>query len=220
MKKTISHTSNKGFTLIELMIVIVIVATLVAISITAVFRFRKSADKVLVLGSLKQLQNANIAYSSDNQGRFVPPEEEIETVFYQWFENPDFISQVKGVSATFSSTDAPDISLPIEIMDPEVVREKPTGYESLSRSYAYTRPLTADPIIVSQIIDSARSAAFITANSNGFIENSTRAKVAYRHDEKAVVVYYDGHASTISEADMNEIQTQGGASSIFWEAIQ
>ena len=46
-------------------------------------------------------------------------------------------------------------------------------------------------------------------------------KIAYRHDGKAAVTYFDGHAGMISMADMKRIDEAGTANSgknnIFWD---
>jgi len=93
-----------GFTLVELLVVIAIIAVLVTITATMTFRFRKSADRTSAMNAMRQIQTANISYAMENAGSFVPPEAQqvdadgIETgETYQWFENPDFISQLKGV---------------------------------------------------------------------------------------------------------------------------
>lgn len=224
MKSQKKHTHG-GFTLVELLVVIVIIASLVAISVTAVVRFRNSADKTIVLGNLRQLQTANISYSSDHQGSFVPPEAIVvdangvdtgERV--DWYENPDFISQLKGEQATFSTTSGtPDTSLPSSMMDPVVLKQRPANYQNLSASYSYTRLKSQAPMRFSQLNDASRSAAFITADGDGFIDHASKSEIAYRHGDRAVVVYYGGHAAIISEANINSFDNNGGASNIFWD---
>ena len=211
-RKKLTH---EGFTLVELLVAIAIIATLAAISASAVVRFRKSADKTLALGNLRQLQTANVSYSSDHNGRFVPPKEKIDGVL--WYVNPELISQLKGDQATYSSSGGtPDTTLPISMMDPAVVRTKSAGYEKLSGSYAYTRTLEQDPVVISRLKDAARSAAFITADGDGFVDHTNQSKIAYRHADKAVVVYYGGHAAILNRGNMSRIDSNGGASNIFW----
>lgn len=209
-----------GFTLVELLVVIVIIATLVSLSITAVMRFRKSADKTIALGNMRQIQTANISYASDHQGRFIPPVGQVtvamggatHTGTYDWFENPELLSELKGDQSTFGSGLTPDTSLPIALMDPSVVREKPANYQNLSGSYAYTRLSTENAVRNSQLVDGTRSAAFITADGDGFINfDQTTSNIAYRHGDKAIVVYYGGQAAALRQS---EIPTD--SADIFW----
>jgi prepilin-type processing-associated H-X9-DG protein len=77
-----------------------------------------------------------------------------------------------------------------------------------------------------------RSAAFITATDAvahhrsrflwkgpGAVEGKTgNQKIAYRHNGKALVAYYDGHVAEVSMNDMKLIDQQGGANHVFWKA--
>lgn len=205
-----------GFTLVELLVVIVIIASLAAIGITSVFRFRRAADRANAVSNLRQIQTANTAYAADHDGRYVPPssgDPADPAGPALWFENPDFVSQLKGDSATFVSGGAPNLTLPLSLMDPAVVRAKPAGYETLGASYGYTVPQIDDAPRQAQLADPARSAAFITSDTP-FVTQDTGA-IAYRHDKKAVVVYYDGGAREITPA---QVTSFGDASSRFWKA--
>lgn len=220
MKISLSRSRN-GFTLVELLVVIVIVAVLAAIGISAVFSFRNSADEAVAVGNMRQIQIANVSYASDNNGRFVPPETTIDKTTYRWFENPEFVSQLKTEDATYTTSGPPDVSLPISLMDPQVARNKQGNYESLGASYAYTRPADGEAVRMSRLTSDSRSAAFITAD-DAFVDHASRTEIAYRHDDskKAVVVFYDGHASTITRQDIDRIDTKGGASNHFWDPVR
>lgn len=209
-----------GFTLVELLVVIAITAVLVAISATMIFRFRNTGDKVVATNNLRQIQMANISYAAENGGRFVPPRQQVTdgdgTVIdtYLWYENPKFISELKGDSATYNNGGEPDTSLDISLMDPAVVRAKPPGYTFLAASYGYTIPPDGGSIRQAQLDDSSRSAAFITADAP-FADYENQGNIADRHNNKAIVVYYDGHASALS---LREILAKA-ESDIFWSPV-
>jgi hypothetical protein len=42
--------------------------------------------------------------------------------------------------------------------------------------------------------------------------------IAYLHQNKALVVYYDGRAAAINKADITRIDSKGGATNPFWKA--
>jgi prepilin-type N-terminal cleavage/methylation domain-containing protein/prepilin-type processing-associated H-X9-DG protein len=66
----IAHgTAIHGFTLIELMVVIVILAVLIALGLGGVQRARRSAAELKSLAVLRSVAQANISYSADNNGQ-------------------------------------------------------------------------------------------------------------------------------------------------------
>lgn len=212
MKSNASHHS-RGFTLVELLVVITMIIVLVGISVSMVFRFRKSGDKVAAANNIRQVQAANMGYAMEYGGRFVPPTMMVDEVSYQWFENPGFVSQLKGEAATYKTPDsAPDTSLDSALMDPAVVRLKAAGYDSLGSSFGYTRAADGDAVHQSRLIDPARSAVFISADVPFADEKS---KIAHRHADKAIVCFYDGHAQFMNAAEIDNKTTSG----IFWEPV-
>lgn len=63
--------SSKGFTLIEILTVIAIIAILSAILVPTVTQMRETARKTKDINSLRQIINASLLFASDNNERFV-----------------------------------------------------------------------------------------------------------------------------------------------------
>lgn len=63
---------RQGFTLIELMVVLVILSVLVALSMVGLSIVRSSASDTQTANALRQLGFAWVQYSADSKGRFVP----------------------------------------------------------------------------------------------------------------------------------------------------
>ena len=64
--------AHKGFTLVELLIVIGIIALLIAILLPALNKARAAADMVACTSNLRQLGQACFEYQSENNGSFPP----------------------------------------------------------------------------------------------------------------------------------------------------
>lgn len=64
------RTQKAGFTLVELLVVIGIIAVLVAILLPALNRARENANRISCLSNLRQIGNAFVMYTNENKGWF------------------------------------------------------------------------------------------------------------------------------------------------------
>lgn len=239
-----THTLESAFTLTELLVTITIIIVLAALSFVIITRARSAAVRVLATNNLAQVQLANISYATDNNGRFMPIEtfDDKGVNYVPWFENPQFLGYLKGDSGVYSSNGQVDKTLPLSMMDPIVVRARQKLYDNLSASFGYQTegvpnrnfktPNSHGSFAMSNLTAPERSACFITATdwtvkyATRFLwqgvaaveGKTTNQKMAYRHNKKALVAYYDGHVGEVTMEDIRKIDTQGGANNIFWKA--
>jgi prepilin-type N-terminal cleavage/methylation domain-containing protein/prepilin-type processing-associated H-X9-DG protein len=235
---------NRGFTLVELLVVITIIVVLVSISIVGFKRMRAAADKVGSTRNLSQLQIANVSYAADHNGKYVPiytfDSDSVATS--SWFNNPALLSRFRGELPN-RVNGAPDTSVAGTMLDPIAFRAK--GLNQTDRLYAsfgyidtgmpggsYRQANADRGYNMVHVSSPSRKAAFITAtdwivNYNGRFRwqgagavegKSSDQKIAYRHGGKAIVVYYDGHIGEMSMADISALDQKGGSANSFWDA--
>lgn len=226
---------QRGFTLTELLVVILIIAILVALSFFGLKRMRAMADKSTSIGNLKQLQVANATYAADHNGRYVSSfaQDKNGKLATQWDRNPEFLSCLRG-DAPMSKDGRNDV--PTKLLDPVAFRGGGKNYNMLRGSYgmpevygvSYGTPNSDSSLNMVQLVSPELTAAFITAldwhvtyggrlSWNGTEGPVGRGIVAYRHKDRALVVYYDGHVGEISKEDMMEFDEKGGEKHPFWK---
>jgi prepilin-type N-terminal cleavage/methylation domain-containing protein/prepilin-type processing-associated H-X9-DG protein len=67
MNRPLAIRSNHGFTLVELLVVIVLIGGLTALAIQGITAARTQANKAVSAGNLRQLAAANLLYAADHQ---------------------------------------------------------------------------------------------------------------------------------------------------------
>lgn len=83
---------KKGFTLVELLVVVGIIAALIAMLMPTFSRAREEAKRIQCLSNLRQLSGAFVSYTFANHGKFPRPaveEEPEDWIYWQSDRNPD-----------------------------------------------------------------------------------------------------------------------------------
>ncbi len=236
-------TRSSGFTLVEMLVTITIIITLAALAAFGTKRLREGADTATTLRRITGFAQANAMYAVDHNGKYVPAysfdEEGLPGT--PWHYNPSYLEALIGDNP---STVEPEEfegydGLPEQVLDPKVVRAKKKYWSRISASFAYNnenvpgggwgQPGTSRAHTTTSVANPSKSFAFITATD--WIANyggrylwkkspvegkSNDSKIAYRHQDKAVAAFYDGHAETISIKDMQRIDKYGGINNVFW----
>lgn len=227
-----------GFTLVELLTCIVIIAVLAALVVGSFRKLRTSADRSVALSNIRQLQLANVNYSNDHNGRYVPlsSQDENNNRINDWHQSSTFMRYILSDNSIVPNTNYTQI--PTSILDPLVVRSKGRLWNRLFASYGYnvvgmpgSGPNSDRAFRASQLTDPARTMAFATATdwivkydgrliweTNSVEGKTTDGRLAFRHGNRAIVVFYDGSSSMISPEDIKRFDAEGGMNHGFWKA--
>jgi prepilin-type N-terminal cleavage/methylation domain-containing protein/prepilin-type processing-associated H-X9-DG protein len=229
-----------GFTLVEILVVITIIISLAAVVLTATRNLRGSADMIMAIRNITQLQIANAGYAAENNGKYVPTFATVEKKKVAWFTNTKFLNFINGDGDAMLATDRVNNTVPLNLLDPIATKAKGKSYDLYSANFGYVecKPDPGTPETswtVSQIRSPEKSATFIsgvdfrirwTGRSKWTGVKAVEGKasdgsIAYRHKgNKAVVVYYDGHVGELTMKDVEKFDdmTPSGEANLFWTA--
>jgi prepilin-type N-terminal cleavage/methylation domain-containing protein len=234
----------RGFTLTELLVVILIIASLAALAFFGTQKIRDMASKATSIRNLSQLQIANMSYATDHNGVCVPLLRNDENgSAKRWFQNLDFLADLTG-NPDVKQLESTPTPIPLEMLDPKVVRARKPLHDRIYTSYGMNHtglplggtlgstPNASSSHNINNMPDPSRSMAFATATDfrisygsryrwdfeNPKDEKTGNGEIAYRHGNKVLVVYFDGHAGEMGKADFEAIDRAGGVSNVFWKA--
>lgn len=103
---------KKGFTLVELLVVISIIALLMSILVPSLARAREQAKRVICTTNLRQIGLANSLYAHDSDDWYVPYYTKSLTI---WFQNPLYVR----IMAISKRTDDVDTAAAVMLTLPE-----------------------------------------------------------------------------------------------------
>jgi prepilin-type N-terminal cleavage/methylation domain-containing protein/prepilin-type processing-associated H-X9-DG protein len=227
----------RGFTLIEMLVVIVIMAILGSLLLASVVRAMTLAKIAACKSNLEQLARANLTYAGDHEGSYCPAQEPMNLVRWHGART--------GVGSAF---DASKGFLSPYLGESQIVKADPlfTGYISGSSSfedgsggYGYNEIYIGGtpqnnfvPATVLQVPHPERTVMFTTtalASGNGIQEypfceapqwvdpsnqlsGSLQPSVHFRALGKAVVAWCDGHVTEESPSVLGGDDYYGGNS--------
>ncbi len=216
---------RSAFSLIELLVVVAIIAVLSGILLPAIGMVRDVARATRCASNLRQLQMANIQYTSDWSGQFAPKYHyDLDGGWSEsWVYNNDLRESLEADSKANGTMNNVAIGLLCPLAKQIEALWSPIGYAygynypqaSLGAKDRYLAPLTSQPRISNKVafadalnwgISYGYANPLSTVASSYWFggvpahEGYSRSCTAYRHGRCANVVFFDGHIERLDGA--------------------
>lgn len=229
--------ARRGFTLVELLVVMAVVAILAGLLFAALGGVRERGQSAQCLSNLRQLAAANVAYASENGGRYVFAQDTTNTI--RWH----------GVRASGGEAFDPQTGPLARYLGGEGrVKECPalrgalgeaesafneSGAGGYGYNAAYIGGTPADPFVAEQMANVPKPGStmmfadcalptgaglqeypfaepFQSVDYAGRLRGNLAPSVHFRHQERANVVWCDGHATSEPPARLGVMNRYGG----------
>ncbi len=223
-----------GFTLVELLVVVAIIALLLAILLPALGKARDLAKSVVCTNNLKQFGLASSMYVNEFDGWHVPvtitlPGQSSNRLL--WYANPAFREAVGDKGGPYNYN--PKMLCPAATRAQSPNRWDENGEASMADSYGANRdempwPFPNKPAKTrvaglraidlahpSESMQFADGLNFHLTNTHSFFYEAEvnipgKAPIAYRHDENTNASFFDGHAATNPRTTVDRSLADGG----------
>ena len=216
---TKTHTRARGFTLVELLVTIALIAGLAGLSSVFIPRAIRQAKQTKVTMAMKQMSSAFTAYATDHSNRLPPPvtkssdsEAKVETYWFMYLEQ-----QVAGGELEKYTTDSywkgQNRSIFVNNMHPvKDLKRTSTGFAMnvlLAKNVALSRGEELDPeeypyttVNLATIKAPEKCAIVMPHWSYSYkcdqIESTNKRFAPYAVREKLPVLFLDGHIDPLT----------------------
>lgn len=226
-----------AFTLIELMVVVMIIAVLIALCFPAYFRILNSGRASASMSNLHQLAAANLAYVADNNGYYCPAQEKTNRIRWHGARTSGAAAfdPSKGFLAPYLGESGRVKMCPLfaDMLSGSASFENGTGGYGYNATYIGGTPADPyQPLHSSRVPRPAQTVMFTTtalAKSSGIQEyafsepyqwvdpNNNLAgplqpSVHFRANGRALVAWCDGHVTAEVPAKLGGTDYYGGDS--------